>query len=142
MKKKELIIVIILAVVAIVGVGVVSNWSKITGKSSSTASATPSSTEVTTDSTASADTEEEGTVLVAIQHGSKIIKEFDPSVDAIYSFEGDYGHMEVHVQDGKWCVTNEECPNHICSSMGWAGVDDLIPITCMPNNVMVYVEEQ
>ncbi len=78
---------------------------------------------------------------VAIQHGNTIVQEFDPDVDAIYSVDGDTGGLQVEVKDGRWRVINEKCPNHICASMGWASVDDPIPITCLPNNIIIYPEE-
>ena len=80
--------------------------------------------------------------VVAIQRGSQIVREFDPMIDAVYDVDGDVGGLQVEVKDGKWHVINEKCPNHICANMGWMGVDDIgIPITCLPNNVMIFLEE-
>ena len=80
--------------------------------------------------------------VVAVQHGANIVKEFDPMTDAVYTIEGDCGGLQVEVKDGKWHVINEKCPNHICANMGWMSVEDsLIPITCLPNNVIIYLEE-
>lgn len=87
----------------------------------------------------SAGTETEG-VMVAIYHRNKIVQEFDSGKDAVYTIDGDYGTLDVEVKDGKWRVTNEECPNHICAEMGWIGPGEYLPITCLPNNVVV-VEE-
>ncbi len=80
--------------------------------------------------------------VVAIQHRNQIVKEFDPMVDAVYQVDGDVGGLEVEVKDGKWHVINEQCPNHVCAQMGWMGVEDtLLPITCLPNNVIIFLEE-
>lgn len=79
-------------------------------------------------------------VMVAIYHRNKVVQEFDSGKDAVYTIEGDYGTLDVEVKDGKWRVTNEECPNHICAEMGWIGPGEYMPITCLPNNVVV-VEE-
>jgi hypothetical protein len=80
--------------------------------------------------------------VVAVQRGSNIVMEFDPMVDAVYQVDGDYGGLEIEVKDGKWHVINEHCPNHICANMGWMGTGDaLIPITCIPNNIMIFLEE-
>ena len=80
--------------------------------------------------------------VVKVQHGSEIVKEFDPMVDAVYAIEGDCGGLEVEVKEGRWHVINEKCPNHICANMGWMSVEDtLLPITCLPNNVIIYLEE-
>lgn len=78
--------------------------------------------------------------MVAIYHRNKVVQEFDSGKDAVYTIEGDYGTLDVEVKDGKWRVTNEECPNHICAEMGWIGPGEYMPITCLPNNVVV-VEE-
>ena len=107
MKKREIIIVALVAVVALLAVVFLKRPQK---------------------------PEEEPKTLVAIQHGNNIVKEFDPTVDAIYEVTGDY--------DGKWHVSEVECPNHICEAMGWVDVTEIIPITCLPNNIIIYVEEQ
>ena len=80
-------------------------------------------------------------VKVKIVHGDTVVKVFDPSVDAVYHVEGDYGGLDVEVKDGKWHVTNEECPNHICSQTGWVSEEDFLPIVCLPNNVSVMIAE-
>ena len=80
--------------------------------------------------------------VVAVQHRMTIVKEFDPMVDAVYHIEGDVGGLDVEVKDGRWHVINEHCPNHICAQMGWMGVEDnLMPITCLPNNVVIFLQE-
>ncbi len=118
MKRKEITIVLIIGIIAMVGL-------------------------IITNRIGNSSEEDSGSgVVVAIQYRNAIIQEFDPYVDAVYTVTGDYGTLDVEVVDGKWRVTNEECPNHICASMGWAGVDDLMPITCLPNNIMIYVEEK
>ena len=82
-------------------------------------------------------------IRVAVQHRMTIVLEFDPMVDAIYHIDGDTGGLDVEVKDGKWHVINEQCPNHVCANMGWMGVDDTLwPITCLPNNIVIFIEEQ
>lgn len=75
-----------------------------------------------------------------VYYRNSIILAFDINVDKTYDFDGSYGHMQLEVSEGKWRITNEECPNHICSSMGWVGPQDLIPIVCIPNEVYVSYE--
>lgn len=79
-------------------------------------------------------------VTVAVYHRSEIVLEFNSGKDAVYTIDGDYGTLDVEVKDGKWHVTNEICPNHVCAEMGWVGPGEYLPITCLPNNVIV-VEE-
>ncbi len=76
-------------------------------------------------------------VVVDIRHSNEIVESFDPYVDATYHIQGSYGTLDVEVKDGKWHVTNEQCPNHICASVGWVGVGEDIPIVCMPNEVII-----
>ncbi len=115
MKKREVIILVVLALIA-GGVITYFKWPK-------------------------QQEETEPTTLVAIQHGNTILKEFDPSVDAIYEVTGDYGKMQIEVKDGSWHVREVECPNHICEAMGWVDTNEIIPITCLPNNIIIFVEE-
>ena len=80
--------------------------------------------------------------VVAVQHRNQIVKEFDPMVDAVYHIDGDTGGLEIEVKDGRWHVINEQCPNHVCAQMGWMGTEDtLLPITCLPNNIVIFLEE-
>lgn len=79
--------------------------------------------------------------IVQIVYNEKVIYEFNPLEDNRFVFEGAYGHMEVEVKDGKWRVTNEECPNHICSDVGWVSLEDYLPIICVPNKVYVVVKD-
>lgn len=111
MKKREIIIVALVAVVALLAVVLLKGCQK-------------------------------PKTLVAIKHGNNIVKEFDPTVDAIYEVTGDYGKMHIEVKDGKWHVSEVECPNHICEAMGWVDATEIIPITCLPNKIIIYVEEQ
>ena len=76
--------------------------------------------------------------MVNIFYHNQVISQFDPSVDAVYHVEGDYGGLDVEVKDGKWHVTNEECPNHVCANMGWVDINEIIPITCLPNGITIY----
>ena len=74
--------------------------------------------------------------------GGKVILEFDISEDFVYEFDGEYGHMKLEVKDEKWRIFEEECPTHVCSSMGFVGVDDFLPIVCFPNNISVSTQER
>lgn len=74
---------------------------------------------------------------IQVIYGSSVVMLLDSSIDGYYELEGDYGIMHVEVKDGSWRVTEEECPNHICSSVGWVNHDEYFPIICIPNNVAV-----
>jgi hypothetical protein len=115
MKKKEIYILVAIAVLSVAALLVLKNpfWKQ----------------------------EEEPKTMVGIYHRDKLIHAFDPEEDAVYHVQGSYGTLDVEVKDSQWHVTNEECPNHICAGMGWVTVDDLLPITCMPNEVYIMVLE-
>lgn len=77
-----------------------------------------------------------------VQYQDKIIHTFDVNKDEDYYFEGSYGKMKLEVKDGKWRITEEECPNHICSSIGWVSAKDYFPIVCIPNEVIVTLKDE
>lgn len=79
---------------------------------------------------------------VAIKYQDKIVQTFHPDEDAIYHIQGSYGTLDVEVQDGRWHVINEVCPNHICAKMGWKTVEDFDSIICLPNEIVIEVIEQ
>ena len=116
MKKKEIKILLIVAVIAVAAIIGVKWYQK-------------------------ANTPAETVQMVNITHDDKVVQTFDPNVNATYRIQGDYGTLDVEVKDGKWHVTNEECPNHICSQTGWVSTEDFLPIVCLPNNVTVQISE-
>lgn len=82
------------------------------------------------------------TNVVAVYKGAETILEFDPSEDATYDVTGEYGEMTITVKDGSWCVSEVECPNHICEQMGWKDTDSIDYITCIPNNIVIICKER
>jgi len=119
MKKKELLIIVIIALCACLGLV----FFKV--KSSETVS----------DGFGPSD--EATGEWIAVIHRNEVALWFDSGVDDTYTLTGDYGKMTITVKDGKWCVSEVECPNHNCEQMGWDDGTNMIPITCIPNNVMI-----
>ena len=78
---------------------------------------------------------------VAIIHKNEVAQWFDSGVDGEYTVKGDYGEMVVEVKDGRWHVGSVECPNHTCEQMGWDDGSSFMPITCIPNNIMIGTSE-
>lgn len=74
---------------------------------------------------------------VAVIHSKEALLWFDSGIDDTYTVTGDYGEMTVKVENNRWCVTNVECPNHNCEQMGWDNGENMIPITCIPNNIII-----
>ena len=122
MKRKEIYILIGIVLISILGLWIFQRPKTYTGSSTS------------------GDFQSRSGVTVAVQHGNQIVLEFDPDVDALYHVDGDTGGLDIEVKDKQWRVVNEKCPNHICAAMGWADKDSVIPITCLPNNIMIFVE--
>ena len=55
--------------------------------------------------------------------------------------EREDGHYNiVSVAHGQISVSEASCPDQICVNQGWIE-DSLIPITCLPNRVVVEIEE-
>lgn len=122
MKKKEIGIIVgivLIAVVALFGMQILQK-----GK--------------TTDEAPT--TQAKGT-WVAIIHRSKVQQWFDSGVDDEYTIEGNYGKMVIEVKDKKWHVKEVECPNHTCQQMGWDDGTNIVPITCIPNDIMICTQE-
>lgn len=91
-------------------------------------------------------THQEGNQMIAIKYHNETIQTFDPTVDATYTVTGDVGEMVIEVKDGKWHMLEADCPNQICVNTGWVSLDlmDTIAntgiITCIPNDIVVAPE--
>ncbi len=125
MKKKEIKILIIIVVLAILCIAGLNVFLK---------------SNTTTDSNAAPNEKAEG-IWVAVIHNQKVEKWFDSGIDADYTVTGDYGEMTIEVKDGKWHVKEVECPNHTCEGMGWDDGNSIMPITCIPNGIMIASQE-
>ena len=45
--------------------------------------------------------------------------------------------MHIEVKDGRWHVMEVECYDYTCKNMGWASMDSLLPIICLPNDLVI-----
>ena len=135
MKKKEIVILAVIAAVSFIALILLNNNKVKTGTATKEAAASATGEDIESFVSGSG-------VTVAVQHRDQVVLVFDPAVDAVYTIDGDVGGLQVEVKDGKWRVINEKCPNHVCAGMGWMGTSDVIPITCLPNNIMIFVEDQ
>ena len=61
--------------------------------------------------------------------------------NGIYEYKGNYGTFHVEVQDGRWHAVDVDCPTQECVHVGWVGVDDYLPIICLPNGFAVVLED-
>lgn len=71
----------------------------------------------------------------------KHILEFNLDSDGYYEVQGDYGTFHLEVKDSKMRAIDVECPNHDCEAMGWVSRSFPMPIVCLPNNLIVVIDE-
>lgn len=74
---------------------------------------------------------------IAVVHQYRVILWFDSGIDAEYTVEGDVGLMHIEVKDGRWHVREVDCYDYTCKNMGWASMDSLLPIICLPNDLVI-----
>jgi hypothetical protein len=129
MKKKEIWIIVIIAAAAAAAI-LIMNMVKAQNKAKTD--------EQASDGTVSGmPTEQAKGQWVAAIHGNEAELWFDSGVDDTYTLTGDYGQMTITVKDNKWCVSKVDCPNHNCEQMGWDDGTNMVPITCIPNNIII-----
>lgn len=80
-------------------------------------------------------------IYVVVKHKDDDVLTVDITKDGEYWITGSYGKLMLEVKDSKWRITNEDCPNHICSSIGWINTDSYFPIICLPNEVSVTLKD-
>jgi len=69
------------------------------------------------------------------------ILRFNISEDNYYEIEGQYGKFHIEVKDGKCRAIDVDCPNQVCVNTGWISVMNNVPIICLPNGIMVMLDE-
>jgi len=138
MKKKEWLALAVVALIAVAWIIVSKVMPKTPARPDSTVQ---SASEVlqTEDPYASVPkpTEEAKGEWVAVVWRNRIILYFDSGVDAHYTVTGDIGDMTIEVKDLQWHVEEVHCYDYTCQRMGWAGKDSIIPIICLPNNLVI-----
>ena len=124
MKRKEWLIIILIVLLALGAIV----FRRITaGNSTSAASYTGAD---------APETEAKGEWVAVVHHG-RIILYFDSGVDSQYTVEGDVGQMVIEVKDRKWHVLDVDCYDYTCKNMGWMDHDNLLPIICLPNDLVI-----
>lgn len=81
-------------------------------------------------------------VMVSVKDASgKTLLTFNINEDNYYTLQGDYGTFNIEVKDGRCRAIDVECPNQICVHTGWISIDNPVPIICLPNNLIVSIDE-
>ena len=76
--------------------------------------------------------------MVEVLQDGEVIYTFDLSTAEDQEIEvlyGDDGRNVILIQDGRICVSEANCPDHICMEQGW--LDSAVPITCLPNRLTI-----
>lgn len=81
-------------------------------------------------------------VMVSVKDASdKTLLTFNINEDNYYTLQGDYGTFNIEVKNGRCRAIDVECPNQICVHTGWISIDNPVPIICLPNNLIVSIDE-
>ena len=75
---------------------------------------------------------------VVVQFRNKIIDYLPIDEEGLFEYQGDYGTIILEIKDEKYHVYEVECPNHTCEQQGGNSAKSMIPISCLPNNILFY----
>ncbi len=82
-------------------------------------------------------TEEAKGSWIAVVNRNRVILYFDSGVDGEYTVEGNVSEMVIEVADGSWHVKDVACYDYTCKNMGWVSEDSILPIICLPNDIVI-----
>ena len=134
MKKREWILTGIIVAAALIMLAVMKWMPRAEAKEP-----VPVSSAETTDPDASVpmpETKAKGD-WIAVVNRSRVILYFDSGIDGEYEVEGNIGHMVIEVKDAMWHVKEVDCYDYTCQHMGWIGMDSILPIICLPNDIVI-----
>ena len=84
-----------------------------------------------------------GTIASIYQSGELVKQIHLETVTSDYSFvlEGpNGGENTIGVSQGKICVSDASCPDHVCVKTGWIS-DGVVPIVCLPNELVIKITD-
>lgn len=79
--------------------------------------------------------------VIVLDAGENVLLTFNIYEDNYYELNGKYGVFHIEVKNGKCRAIDVECPNQICVHTGWISVNNPLPIVCLPNGIMVKIDE-
>jgi hypothetical protein len=121
MKKKEWIILAVIALLSVIALSVM----KLMPKNSAER-----------DPSLMPEEEAKG-IWVAVVHRNKAILYFDSGINAEYQVTGNVSDMTIEVADGRWRVREVQCYDFTCKNMGWVNEEAILPIICLPNDIVI-----
>lgn len=81
------------------------------------------------------------TIVTVKDNNGNILLSFDLNEDNYYEINGKVGKFHIEVKDHKCRAIDVDCPNQICVNTGWISVDNPVPIICLPNGIVVSIDE-
>ena len=132
MKKKEWILITLIAAAAVIALLVM----KMPRASTEIASSSDIGSKDPYASAPEPQEEAKGD-WIAVLHRNRIILYFDSGIDGEYAVEGNLGEMVIEVAEQKWHVKDVHCYDYTCQRMGWNDVGAIIPIICIPNDIVI-----
>lgn len=121
MKKKEWIILAVIALAALIMLGVMKMMPKNSAER---------------DPSLMPEEDAKG-IWVAVVNRNKAILYFDSGIDAEYQVTGNVSDMTIEVADGRWRVKEVQCYDFTCKNMGWVDEEAILPIICLPNDIVI-----
>ena len=85
-----------------------------------------------------------GAVVAEIYVEGKCVRTIDltaVSEPETFEVEGAIGKNTIRVEPGRICVTEADCPDHVCIEMGWLSSEHPSPIVCLPNKVVIQLSD-
>lgn len=83
------------------------------------------------------------TLTATVKNGEgEVLLTFNLNEDNCYSLIGKQGEFNIEVKDGQCRAYDVDCPNQICVHTGWIGLNNPVPIICLPNNIVVTIDEE
>lgn len=125
MKKKEWLILLIIALIAVLGL-----LAARVMKNNTAPSLNP-------DGSMNMPREKAEGTWIAVVNRNRAILYFDSGIDAEYTVEGNVSEMTIEVQAGRWHVKDVACYDYTCKNMGWVSEDSILPIICLPNDIVI-----
>ena len=74
-----------------------------------------------------------------VSYRDKEVMRLSMNQDGLYSLQGDEGPMVIEIKDGSIRVKEEVSPLNYCSMQSWVSTTNT-PIVCLPNRVIIVVE--
>lgn len=79
--------------------------------------------------------------VVVKDSDENVLLTFNINENNYYEIKGKYGYFHIEVKDRKCRAIDVDCPNQICVHTGWISVDSPLPIVCLPNGIVVQIDE-